>query len=118
MPSLPEHKECHFAQKQKSIDLKLQTRFAVRVQECYAKYCPSKLADKAFVNRTVEKYSYPGGEALLFKTLVSKYGPEPHKDAIFVSVEFLTLDLVLLLALWCSVNGMSGRTASALSAVP
>jgi hypothetical protein len=118
MPSLPEHKECHFTQKQKSIDLKLQTRFAVRVQEFYAKYCPSKLADKAFVNRTVEKYSYPGGEALLFKTLVSKYGPEPHKAAIFVSVEFLTLALVLLLALWCSVNGMSGRTASALSAVP
>jgi hypothetical protein len=56
--------------------------FNARLTAFYSKWAPAKLTqDDTFVSRTISKYSYEGGEELLFKTLVAKYGPEPTRSS-------------------------------------
>jgi hypothetical protein len=56
--------------------------FNARLTAFYSKWAPEKLTqDDTFVPRTISKYSYEGGEELVFKTLVAKYGPEPTRTS-------------------------------------
>jgi len=49
-----------------------------RLTRFYSKWAPSKLSDPSFAARTATKYVDPEATKALFKTLTSKYGPEPE----------------------------------------
>ena len=44
-----------------------------RIVAFYSKHCPAKLSGDNFAERIAEKYSYPGGEEALFRTLKTRY---------------------------------------------